>query len=344
MMKRIALRVCVLAVLATNVVAIPKTPPTGEVKAAAATDDDADGPKPGPVDGRKAGPSGTWQQTDKSLALLRDGKVLWQLNYDKAEGKPYFHPLTAGGEDLTALRPKDHPWHRAMWFSWKFINGLNYWEEDRKTGLSQGLTDLLGVKVAPAADGSATIVMALSYHPPGKPAVLTEKRLIAVTAPDDAGRYSIDCQSTFTAGAAEVKLDRTPIRGEKGGKGYGGYAGLSLRMAASTRGWKFLDSEGRADAGIHGQPARWVCFAGKTVAGKLATVAMFDHTGNLNHPSPWYISTGMPYFSPAILFNKAHTLPAGKSLTLRHRVLITSGSVSADEMNRQWKAFVAPRP
>lgn len=67
-----------------------------------------------------------WRQTDESLALLHDGEIVWQFNYRKEEGKPYFHPVTIGGETLTDLRPADHPWHRAIWFSWKTINGLLY--------------------------------------------------------------------------------------------------------------------------------------------------------------------------------------------------------------------------
>lgn len=72
----------------------------------------------------------SWRQTDSSLALLNHGRVVWQLNFNKKEGKPYFHPVgLIDGTVLTWLRPADHRWHRALWFSWKFIDGLNYWEE-----------------------------------------------------------------------------------------------------------------------------------------------------------------------------------------------------------------------
>ena len=73
-------------------------------------------------------PKLTWKQTKTSLALTADGKVLWQYNFDKAEGKPYFHPLAAAdGTVLTDLRPADHVWHRGLWFSWKHVNHVNYW-------------------------------------------------------------------------------------------------------------------------------------------------------------------------------------------------------------------------
>ena len=86
----------------------------------------------------------SWRQSEHALALLTGTNVIWQIVADPAQGKPYFHPLaTPGGTLLTDLRPTDHPWHRGLWFSWKFINGLNYWEENRQTHSSEGATELV---------------------------------------------------------------------------------------------------------------------------------------------------------------------------------------------------------
>ncbi len=286
-------------------------------------------------------PRYSWRQTDSSLALLNHGRIVWQLNFNKKEGKPYFHPVgLTDGTVLTWLRPADHRWHRALWFSWKYINSLNYWEEDPKTGLSQGRTEIVFIKAIPQDDYSARIAMGLSYHPPDKPAVLTESRLITVSAPDENGRYRIRWRSTFTAGAEDVLLDRTPIPGEKGGKSWGGYAGLSVRMAKATRGWQFVNSEGRKDKEAHGKRARWVDFSGELADGKEAGIAIFDYPGNLRHPTPWYVAKGMPYFSPAVLFNKSYTLAAGKSLTLRYRILIHPGRADRDMLEGELKAFL----
>jgi hypothetical protein len=294
-------------------------------------------------------PGYEWRKTDSSLVLLNRGKVVWQLNFDKKEGKPYFHPVSlADGTELTWLRPADHPWHRALWFSWKFINGVNYWEEDPKTGLSPGRTEVGEVKFWRRNDWladigvrhrSVDIEMMLSYHQPGHESVLTEKRLIAVSPPDKNGRYHIDWHSTFTAGGKDVVLGRTPIPGEQGGKGWGGYAGLSLRMAKATRGFQFVDSEGRKDKQAHGKKARWVDFSGELPDGKEAGITIFDHPDNLRHPSPWYVEKGMPYFSPAVLFNKPYRLEAGKSLTLRYRILIHPGRADKEALEGEWKAF-----
>ena len=101
-----------------------------------------------------------WQHNDSSLALVKNNKVVWQFNFDEKQSKPYFHPLSlTDGTELTWLRPPDHPWHKALWFSWKYINGLNYWdwEKDPETGRSEGITELLNVKIIASKDYSAEI-------------------------------------------------------------------------------------------------------------------------------------------------------------------------------------------
>ena len=264
-------------------------------------------------------PPSVFKQTETSLAMVAGGKVIWTLNFDKKEGKPYFHPLcTSDGMLLTALRPKDHPWHRALWFSWKHINGLNYWEENRKTGLSQGLTEITAMTIAAEAGKAARIDMTLSYHPPGKPTLLTEKRTMIVSQPDKAGVYTIDWTCTFTTGATDVHLDRTPIAGEKGGKGWGGYAGLSLRLAPALKQWAVTDSEGRKDMQIHGKQARWMGFGSRTGGGGIFVKAGASTLG----VPPWYLAKGMPYFSPAVLFAKPLTIKAGKSIEMAYTITI----------------------
>ena len=295
----------------------------------------------------KPKPAYTWRQTDGSLALLNHGRVVWQFNFDKKAGKPYFHPVClTDGTELTWHRPPDHPWHYGLWFSWKFINGLNYWEEDRQTGLSEGRTEIRRVEVKPGDDYSADVAMELSYRPPGAPAVLMEDRQIAVSAPDDRGVYRIDWSSRFTAGAADVLLDRTPIPGEKDGQSWGGYAGLSVRLAKSISGWQLADSEGRKGLEAHGQKARWMDFSGQTAEGRAAGIAIFDHPDNLRHPSPGFVivdpKVPFGYFSPALLFNGPYTLPAGKSFTLRYRVLIHPGRADKNLLDGEWKSFSKP--
>jgi len=286
----------------------------------------------------------SWRQTDGSLALLSRGRIVWQFNFDKKEGKPYFYPVCLSDEtQLTWHRPPDHPWHYGLWFCWKYINGVNYWEEDRQTGLSEGRTEIQHADVKLHADYSADIVLNLSYHPPGAPPVLVEERKIHVSVPDGEGLYRIDWTGRFTAGAADVLLDRTPIQGEKDGQSWGGYAGLSMRFAKDISDWQLVDSEGRKDLAAHGKNARWMDFSGRFAQDPTAGVAIFDHPNNLRHPAPGFVimdpKPPFGYFSPAVLFNKPYTLPAGQGLTLRYRILIHPGRLDTSALEREWQSF-----
>lgn len=288
-------------------------------------------------------PHYSWKQTANSLALINDGNIVWQLNYDKKQDKPYFHPLClTDGTELTELRPSDHIWHRALWFSWKTINGLNYWEEDPRTYLAKGRSEILNVKVKTQGDKSAEIEIDISYHPPGAPPVLTEKRLLNVSAPDEQGRYTIDWQSTFTAAEKDALLDRTPIPGQPNGVAWGGYAGLSLRLADTAKNYQAVDSANhRFSEEFNVAKALWCDYTVELAPGRPAGIAILDHPANPRHPTPWYIilGQGMKYFSPALLYYEPYTLPAAQTLKLHYRVLVYPGRTDSDLLKKEWRKF-----
>ncbi|MBI4601836.1 MAG: PmoA family protein [Planctomycetes bacterium] len=320
---------------------IYSTAPPGAASAPAAAVGAAQAAAPAAARG---GSALAWRRAEGSIALVSGEDPVWALAFPRGGLKPYFHPVALpGGPELTWLSPPDHPWHRGLWFAWKELNGVNYWEEDGPTGLSQGLTELLDAKVEPAADFSARIELALSYHPRELPAVLTEKRTLAVSAPGPDGGYRIDWSSVFTAGAEDVSL--------KGGTAGGGYAGLSVRAARATRDWRLLDSEGRRDEpsgglakSTHGQRARWMALSLTGAdTGKAASIAVLDHPSNLRFPSQWHnvLDAAIPfgYFSPAPLWSEPYTLPAGKDLVLEYRILVRPGRLEREDVEREWKAF-----
>ena len=271
-------------------------------------------------------------------------RTVWQFNYAKDQPTPWFYPLNLpDGTELVWLNPPDHPWHHALWFSWKDLNGLTYWEQ----GPGQGRVQVEEVKVTTQADFSAQIELTAGYHPEGKPTILTEKRLMTITAPDANGAYRIDWKGTFTAGTQDVHM--------KGGTAGGGYAGMSVRISNQSRDWQLLDSEGRQDvpgggvtAHTHGQHSRWADFSlVSTRTGTTAGIALFDHPTNLRYPSFWHDIMDsrhtFGYFSPAPLWKEPYDLPAGKALSLRYRVLVHPGRPDPVQVEAEFKSFSETR-
>lgn len=285
----------------------------------------------------------SWLEGSNSVALLNNGKTVWQYNFNKEEGKPYFHPLsTIEGSVLSALRPEDHPWHRGIWFSWKYINGLNYWEEDPVTGKSEGITELKSVKYKLNDLFGATFNLELSYHPPGGNDLLEEQRSVHLSAPAVDGSYFLDWESTFTALDDDVVLDRTPLPGEPEGKSWGGYAGFSARLSNQLWDVKTINDLGETEQ-LHGKSSRWITYETKNLKGQQASISIFDHPSNFNYPNKWFISNdpGVPfyYFSPALIFDKKLILKNGEKLHLKYRLLVSEGEANQIKIQANWNQF-----
>jgi type 1 glutamine amidotransferase len=284
-----------------------------------------------------------WQKDKNSVTLLNNDKIVWQHHFDKSEGKPYFHPLsTLDGSVLTGLRPEDHPWHRAVWFSWKYINGLNYWEEDPKTAKSEGITELKSVKYKVDKQFSAEFKLDLTYHPPLVADLLKEERIVRISAPEADGSYFMDWESTFTALADEMVLDRAPLPDEPDGKSWGGYAGFSARLNLQLWDFKTINDSGETE-NLHGKASKWVTFEGKNLKSQPVSMTIFDHPSNTNHPNKWFISndpdTPFYYFSPAVIFAKKMILKKGEKLHLKYRLLVTSGEINETNIQSNWNQF-----
>lgn len=286
-----------------------------------------------------------WEKEDNaSLALIGPAGPLWQFRYGAELDTPYFHPLnTTDGRTLTWDRPPDHVWHHGLWFSWKFINAVNYWELDPKTGRPAGRTTWENVKVSARDDHTARMTMDLAYQPVGETVpVLTEKRTVDVTALDKEGVYAIDWMGVFTA-AREALLDRTPLPGEPGGQVWGGYSGLSLRLSGVLTERQVMTSGGPVtemkDDRYRGRHTA-VDYSG--LLGEHPTgIAILDHPQNPRVPTPWYIilSPEMSFFTPALLCYEPKLLRQGERITLRYRILVHPGRWDAARLRREHERF-----
>ena len=182
----------------------------------------------------------------------------------RAAPKPYVHPLrTPAGHCLTRLEPPDHRWHRGLWFTFKYVNGENFWEEEAPFGTQ--------VHVDPNR---------IEWRRPNGDVVLREHRVLShERLGDDA--YALDWSSVITA-AADAELDRTPFQG------WGGYGGLTLRGRSDWRDTRLLLAGGasrtsgcwaRRRAGATSP----VC---STAARALAAWRSLDAPSNPRHPVP----------------------------------------------------------
>ena len=284
----------------------------------------------------------SWEHTPENLALYRETQgsqkqLIWQFNFIPGL-KTFFHPVyNADRVMLTAEAPRDHPWHLGLWFCWKYINGLNYWEftGDAKLRISEGKTDIRNMKLVTRKDGSARIILKINYHPWEQPdsVALSEMRIIRTSAPQSDGSYWMDFEHRFTA-LKEVLLDRTPPQTNSQGVRWGGYAGLCVRFDQSLSDPSYFSAQ--SDSMDSGERATWVAANLKTPDGKTAQMILFDSPGNARYPTPWYVinrpNDRFWYFNAAILYHEPMELQAGEKMILRYRVIIPAEPLTREEV------------
>ena len=245
----------------------------------------------------------------------------WSAVWDAP--RPFLHPVcTPAGARLTVEAPADHPWHHALWFSIKFVNGENFWEEYDEFGT------LRTRRVAELPGGAlrATIDW---VRPDGQTLALTETRTLTPVALDD-DAYAIDWAEALVP-VADTTFDRTPFTT------WGGYGGLTLRGTPDWHDTKLILPDGTRHDRLLGERAEWCALQGLAPlpdgSDGVCGLVLVDHPGNPTYPTPWYASNqadtygeGWANFcNAAFLWAGPLEVAAGSTLRVRHLVIVHDG-------------------
>ena len=259
------------------------------------------------------------EKTDTGARLSRDGQTFWEFCADSPEGKPFVHPIALpDGRVVTDLRPDDHVWHMGLWFCWKYVNGVNYWEPaDAERIRPAGETHVRDWDVEITSENAAVVRMTLVYRPRETPekVVMTEKRRIEFSAPDEMGNYTITSRHHFEIGTEDVELERTPPHARGGG-----YAGLGLRLNNQCSDFVVTCSNGGTDMpSIRAADASWVDYRdAKTGLGIRFTVLRGTPQTRFYAQK----SANYCFVNPCPVHESALRLPAGGELDLEYEIRI----------------------
>jgi hypothetical protein len=285
--------------------------------------------------------------TDDTTVGFTAGSGGWTYHWAHRR-KPHLHPVaTPAGHVLTRVEPPDHPWQRGLWFSVKFVDGDNFWEE----GLDKwGVIRHDGPpEVSYHDDGGGAVEGDLVWIRSDRESVALRERRRWTHVPIDGASYAIDLDTTLVAPEGAV-LDRSPFSGL-----WGGYSGLTLRGRNDWRDTRLLFDDGTRTDRVTPHPARWCDITGTIDVGDgdgegEATVgmALLDHPGNLRHPPPFYASSKAPdygdegwtnFVNPAFLWHGPHTLAPGEALRLRYRVVVHDGELDGASLDDTWRRW-----
>jgi hypothetical protein len=272
----------------------------------------------------------------KSIELGRGGAdaPLWRYVYS-GKAKPFFHPLcTPGGHVLTLFEPHDHLWHRGLWFTIKYINGENFWEELEAEPWGIQKT-LLPPDVTHTADGGILVKSEQEWlRPHNGGAVFNEHRQFEYRPLSDQA-YALDFIFEL-APTQNLKLDRTIFTT------WGGYGGLTFRANRNWQQTRLLFADGSTSDRPIGIPSAWCDLSGKIDGGanQTAGIAIFDHPTNPRHPTPWYGATGPNhYFNAAFLFQEPMSVAAKQPLTFKYRVLVHDGILEREALAKAYASY-----
>lgn len=268
------------------------------------------------------------------------------LHYGPAVRVPYLWPvLGPDGTELTRAWPvaparegeaKDHPHHTSFWLAHGDVNGHDFWHSKGSTPR----VDVVGEPKVVVEDGVTTVDLTARWIAKPGEALLKETRRMVLS--EAAGARRIDLDVTLEA------LEDVTFGDTKEGT-FALRLHPALRLKGEVAAGHAFDSEGRRDGALWGERCRWLTYHGP-VGGKDVGVALFDHPGNLRHPTWWHARDyglvganpfGIHDFDGKPAGTGDFELSKGKSLRLRYRVLLYAGTRDAEALEAEWRAFGA---
>jgi hypothetical protein len=316
------------------------------------------------------------KDAEKRVDIFVDGQPFTSYLYTDTMPvlkKAVLHPLrTAKGKIITRgfpLEPRagervDHPHQIGCWFNYGDVNGLDFWNNSNaippERRHEMGTIRHRAIKRVESGASIGSLEVTMDWlKPDGNPILREETRFVFHAGPN---MRAIDRITTLSAldervlfkdnkeGMMAIRVARAlehpsdePIKlTDASGK----VTEVPVMDNTGVTGM-YTSSEGLKGTDAWGKRASWIMLAG-VVDGESVTLAIFDHPKNVGYPSYWH-ARGYGLFAANPLGQKIFSegkeelnfaLEAGKSTTLRYRVLILSGTATPAHMAEKHLEFI----
>lgn len=300
-------------------------------------------------------------EADKRVDVMVDGKLFTSYLWPDTVYKPILYPiLTAAGTTITRgfpIKPRagerqDHMHQVGNWFNYGNVNGYDFWGNgsEGKKSPNGGVIKYLGIDRLTEGHGEGIMVTRASWVDPAGKELLAEKTEFHFIAKDSI--RIIDRIATLTATGGPVLFKDT----KEGSFGIRVARQLELPSredvtltdaqgnpttvkAMSNEGvtGNYRSSEGVTGEAVWSTRARWMDLDGK-ISSEDISLVICDHPKNLSYPTYWHargygLFAANPFGAKDFTKGKEelnYTIPAGKSLTQRYRIIISSGKHLTD--------------
>jgi hypothetical protein len=315
---------------------------------------------------------------EQKVEVTIDGRLFTAYRYPTSIKKPVLYPvLAASGTEVTRgypLAPRagervDHPHHVGAWLNFGRVNGLDFWNNAGQPDAAHGgaFGSIVHRRIVALKSGKKTgkLVVEAAWLDPAGRELLRERttftfaggpnrrsvaRTTTLTALDQQVVFEDNKEGLFAIRVArqlEAPADKPEVFTDASGRPTPvptlDNTGVTGRYT-SREGLRGTDAMGNP---LWGKPSAWVRLDG-TIGSEPVTLAMLDHPQNPNHPARWHArgyglfavnNLGQQVFDPAQP-EFSMILAPGKSLTLRHKLVVFNTAVPAQaDIDQEWTSF-----
>jgi hypothetical protein len=310
------------------------------------------------------------KEAEKRVDVMVDGKLFTSYCWPDNVMKPILFPiLTSAGTTITRGYPiknrpfetTDHPHHNGSWLNYGDVNGYNFWgnlgpnpadtgSAAIKRNSTLGSIKHLKFEQITGSTGEAVLISDESWVISSGKELLAERSEYHFIA--NGSMRIIDRITTLTAGEAAVTFNDTkegmfgmrvarqlelPSKEKRTMTDAQGNPSPEAIVSNDGVTGNYRSSEGITGDAVWSTRAKWMDLYGN-IGDEKISVVICDHPKNVSYPTYWHArGYGLfclnPFGAKDFTAGKEilnYTIPAGKSITLRYRIIINSGSHLTD--------------
>lgn len=294
-----------------------------------------------------------------TILVTIGGKPFTTYSFDPKTAKAYLQPLrdangvivTRGfpiGDEIPAAHEHDpalEPHQRPMYFGHGDVHGSDFWTEEvfakyYGQGHPSNYGRMVFRKIEEMQGGASSGVIRASFDLVGPDHKPFAEEIQEYTFSGDKTSRVIDCQFVIRATRGPVKFGDTKE----------GTFAIRLAPQLDAPGGSMVNSEGdEGESQVWGKRADWVDVDG-VIDGQQLGVAVFDSPKSFRHPTYWHARGygllaanpfGLKYFLHDPKQDGSYTVPAGKSIQFRYRVLIHEGNYKDARVAQRYSEYTA---
>ncbi len=300
-------------------------------------------------------------EAEKRVDVIIDGKLFTSYWWPDSVYKPVLYPiLTAAGTPVTRGFPiipregerRDHIHQVGNWFNYGNVNGYDFWGNgsEGKRNINGGQIKHLGIVEVSGGNGTGRLVTTASWIDPAGRELLAERtefhfiaegairiidRIIHLSANNEPVVFKDTKEGSFgirVARQLELPSNEDIVLTDASGN-----PTAVKKMSNEGITGKYRSNEGITGEAVWGKRAKWLELYG-SIGNEEISLVICDHPRNQNYPTYWHargygLFAANPFGVNDFTEGKEtlnYSIKAGGSLTMRYRIIISSGKHLTD--------------